>query len=135
VTEGDLIEDLERASRVLAGLRARGMQVAIDDFGTGYSSLAYLKALPLDYLKLDRALVVDLAGHARDRMVLQAVIDLARSLGLFVVAEGVENEAQLDHLARAGCNIYQGFLAAPPLSSAALIEFSARHGALHATAA
>jgi diguanylate cyclase (GGDEF)-like protein len=135
VTEGDLIEDLERASRVLAGLRARGLRVAIDDFGTGYSSLAYLKALPLDYLKLDRALVVDLAGHVRDRVVLQAVIDLARSLGLLVVAEGVENEAQLDHLARAGCNIYQGFLAAPALSSQALLDFSSRPPAVHATAA
>ena len=135
VTEGDLIDDLERASRVLAGLRSRGLRVAIDDFGTGYSSLAYLKALPLDYLKLDRALVVDLAGHARDRMVLQAVIDLARSLGLLVVAEGVENEAQLDQLARAGCNFYQGFLAAPPLSSEALLDFTLRQTLVHATAA
>jgi diguanylate cyclase (GGDEF)-like protein len=115
VTEGGLIEDLASAARLLAELRAGGLRVAIDDFGTGYSSLAYLKALPLDYLKLDRGLAQDIAGTARDRIVVRSVIDMARSLGLAVIAEGVETEEQLTLLAREGCNYYQGFLYAPPV--------------------
>jgi EAL domain-containing protein (putative c-di-GMP-specific phosphodiesterase class I) len=94
--------------------------VAIDDFGTGYSSLAYLKALPLDYLKIDRGLTVDIEGSVRDSVVVRGVIDMARSLGLAVIAEGVETEIQLDLLAQEGCNYYQGFLCAKPLSVEAL---------------
>ena len=120
VTESGLIDDLATASAVLAALRARGIRIVIDDFGTGYSSLAYLKALPLDYLKIDKQLAQDIAGSMRDRVVVRGVIDMARSLGLAVVAEGVETEEQLALLAAEGCNYYQGFLFAEPLSSAAL---------------
>ncbi|TFI60247.1 GGDEF domain-containing protein [Sphingomonas parva] len=115
VTEGGLIEDLGAAGNLLAGLRQHGFRVAIDDFGTGYSSLAYLKALPLDYLKIDKKLVEDISGSPRDRIVVRSVIDMARSLGLGVVAEGVETEEQLALLAREGCNLYQGFLCSPPV--------------------
>ncbi len=110
VTESGLIEDLASAATVLASLRAGGCRVAIDDFGTGYSSLAYLKALPLDYLKIDKDLAGDISGSTRDRIVVRGVIDMARSLGLAVVAEGVETEEQLALLAADGCNYYQGFL-------------------------
>jgi diguanylate cyclase (GGDEF)-like protein len=120
VTEGGLIEDLASAARLLAELRAGGVRVAIDDFGTGYSSLAYLKALPLDYLKIDRSLAQDIAGSPRDRIVVRSVIDMARSLGLAVIAEGVETEEQLTLLAREGCNYFQGFLCAPPVATAIL---------------
>ncbi len=115
VTESGLMEDLAAAADLLAGLRSGGLRVAIDDFGTGYSSLAYLKALPLDTIKIDRRLAQDIAGSPRDRIVVRSVIDMGRSLGLSVVAEGVETEEQLTLLARAGCNIYQGFLCAPPV--------------------
>lgn len=115
VTESGLIEDLASAAAVLASLRAGGCRVAIDDFGTGYSSLAYLKALPLDYLKIDKDLTGDIAGSTRDRIVVRGVIDMARSLGLAVVAEGVETEEQLALLAADGCNYYQGFLFAQPV--------------------
>jgi EAL domain-containing protein (putative c-di-GMP-specific phosphodiesterase class I) len=128
VTEGGLIEDLGAAARLLADLRLGGLRVAIDDFGTGYSSLAYLKALPLDYLKLDKRLSEDIAGSARDRVVVRGVIDMARSLGLSVVAEGVETEAQLGLLAQEGCNLYQGFLCAPPVTGAELVELVAAQG-------
>jgi diguanylate cyclase (GGDEF)-like protein len=117
VTEGGLIEDLARAADLLGELRGAGLRVAIDDFGTGYSSLAYLKALPLDYLKIDQRLAQDITGSARDRVVVRGVIEMARSLGLTVIAEGVETEEQLALLAAEGCNYYQGFLCAPPLES------------------
>ncbi len=115
VTESGLIADLASAAALLAELRSGGLRVAVDDFGTGYSSLAYLKALPLDTIKIDRRLAQDIAGSARDRIVVRSVIDMARSLGLAVVAEGVETEEQLTLLAREGCNYYQGFLRAPPV--------------------
>jgi len=120
ITETGLMEDLVAASIILAALRAEGCRVAIDDFGTGYSSLAYLKALPLDYLKIDRGLSVDIEGSTRDSVVVRGVIDMARSLGLAVIAEGVETEVQLDLLAQEGCNYYQGFLCAEPLRVPAL---------------
>ena len=120
VTESGLIEDLNAAAYLLANLREGGLRVAIDDFGTGYSSLAYLKALPLDYLKIDKRLCEDITGSARDRIVVRSVIDMARSLGLGVIAEGVETEEQLGLLAEEGCNLYQGFLCSPPVGSEAL---------------
>ena len=126
VTESGLIEDLAQAADFLGELRAAGLRVAIDDFGTGYSSLAYLKALPLDYLKIDQKLAQDIGGSARDRVVVRGVIEMAKSLGLTVIAEGVETETQLSLLAAEGCDIYQGFLCATPLSETALAELLAR---------
>jgi EAL domain-containing protein (putative c-di-GMP-specific phosphodiesterase class I) len=122
VTEGGLIEDLNAAAYLLAQLREGGLRVAIDDFGTGYSSLAYLKALPLDYLKIDKRLSEDITGSPRDRIVVRGVIDMARSLGLGVIAEGVETQAQLDLLAEEGCTLYQGYLCSKPVDAAALGE-------------
>jgi diguanylate cyclase (GGDEF)-like protein len=120
VTESGLIEDLGAAAGLLAQLREGGLRVAIDDFGTGYSSLAYLKALPLDYLKIDKRLVEDIGGSPRDQVVVRSVIDMARSLGLEVIAEGVETEEQLALLAREGCTLYQGFLCSPPVDAETL---------------
>jgi EAL domain-containing protein (putative c-di-GMP-specific phosphodiesterase class I) len=98
-------------------LRTAGCRVAIDDFGTGYSSLAYLKALPLDYLKIDKRLSQDITGAHRDRVVVRGVIDMARSLGLSVVAEGVETEAQLDLLAKEGLPVFPGLPVLPDADS------------------
>jgi len=125
VTESGLIEDLNAAAYLLANLREGGLRVAIDDFGTGYSSLAYLKALPLDYLKIDKRLCEDITGSPRDRVVVRSVIDMARSLGLAVIAEGVETEEQLGLLAQEGCNLYQGFLCSRPVSATRLAELVA----------
>lgn len=110
ITESGLIEDLAGASALLEQWREAGVRVAIDDFGTGYSSLAYLKSLPLDYLKIDSGLARDVASSERDSIIVSGVIDMAKSLGLSVVAEGVETEQQLALLARRGCDLYQGFL-------------------------
>ncbi|MFD1612062.1 putative bifunctional diguanylate cyclase/phosphodiesterase [Sphingomonas tabacisoli] len=125
VTEEGLIEDLGVAAAALAELRRAGCRVAVDDFGTGYSSLAYLKALPLDYLKLDRRLSQDIAGSPRDRVVVRGVIDMARALGLGVIAEGVETEEQLALLAAEGCTLYQGFLCSEPVGVAELVALVA----------
>ena len=120
ITESGLIDNLGAAASALAGLRANGVRVAIDDFGTGYSSLAWLKALPLDYLKIDKAMTGDITGSTRDRVVVRSVIEMARSLGLAVIAEGVETEEQRALLAAEGCNYYQGFLYSEPLTVEAL---------------
>jgi diguanylate cyclase (GGDEF)-like protein len=122
VTESGLIEDLGRAASLMADLRDAGLRIAIDDFGTGYSSLAYLNTLPLDYLKLDRRLSQDIAGTTRERVVVRGVIEMAHSLGLEVIAEGVESEAELSLLAHEGVAFYQGFLFSEPLDSASLAE-------------
>ncbi len=120
ITESGIMADLSEAARLLSELRTAGCRVAIDDFGTGYSSLAYLKALPLDYLKIDKKLSSEITGSPRDRIVVRGVIDMARSLGLAVVAEGVETEAQLDMLAKEGCQYFQGFLCSEPIDVPAL---------------
>ena len=112
VTESGLIEDLAMAAALLAELRGGGLRVAIDDFGTGYSSLAYLKALPLDYLKIDKRLCQDIAGTTRDRIVVRSVIDMARSPRPRRDRRGGETEEQLGLLAEEGCTLYQGFLCA-----------------------
>lgn len=123
VTEGGLMENLDRAATMLSVLRDQGIRIAIDDFGTGYSSLAYLKSLPLDYLKIDRKLVTDVVGSPRGRVVVRGIVDMARSLGMDVVAEGVETPEQLDILVREGCGQYQGFLCAQPMTGAELGPF------------
>jgi EAL domain-containing protein (putative c-di-GMP-specific phosphodiesterase class I) len=125
IVESSLMEDqLEVAGR-LARLRAAGIRIAIDDFGTGYSSLAYLASLPLDAIKIDRAMIADIVGGSRDRIIVKAMIRLARELGLKVIVEGVENPAQLRLLEEWGCDLYQGFLGAGALDEGELARFVA----------
>lgn len=126
ITESGLIEDMASATVLLEQLRDAGLAVAIDDFGTGYSSLAYLKSLHLDYLKIDSGLAQDIAGSERDRIVVRGVIQMAKSLGMQVIAEGVETDIQRQLLAEEGCDFYQGFLKSRALSSAALVELVTR---------
>lgn len=116
LTETGLIADLDATARLLAALRTAGCRTAIDDFGTGYSSLAYLQSLPVDYLKLDRALV----QQPGDRTVVAGVLAMARSLGIATIAEGVETKEQLHRLAEEGCDLYQGYLCAGALDEPAL---------------
>jgi diguanylate cyclase (GGDEF)-like protein len=118
VTESMLLVDADAAHKTLAALRAMGVKIAIDDFGTGYSSLSYLRRLPLDKLKLDQSFIRD-AGNEADMAITRAIIAMAQSLKLAVVAEGVETQAQIDLLLSLGCTMVQGFLLGRPLPAAA----------------
>ncbi|MDY0976535.1 EAL domain-containing protein [Massilia sp. CFBP9012] len=120
ITEGSLLDDVEDAIGKIKALRAHGLTFAIDDFGTGYSSLAYLKRLPLDMLKIDRSFVLDLTTNPNDAVIARTIIALGASLGLKVLAEGVETAAQRDFLFANGCQAYQGYLCARPLTAEAL---------------
>lgn len=125
ITESALIVDKPKVSERLTRLREAGLTIAIDDFGTGYASLAYLISLPLDMLKIDRGLITHIVGQSRDRIVVKAMIQLARELGLQVVVEGVESTGQLVLLAEWGCDLYQGFLGAGALTHEELTRFVA----------
>jgi len=123
IIESSLVVDPIAAAGRLARLRAAGVRIAVDDFGTGYASLAYLTTLPLDMIKIDRGLIRDVVGGTRDRIVVRALIALARELGLQVLVEGVEDPAQLALLQEWGCDYYQGFLGAQALDEPALAAF------------
>jgi EAL domain-containing protein (putative c-di-GMP-specific phosphodiesterase class I) len=125
ITESALLVDQGAVAVRLARLREAGISIAIDDFGTGYASLAYLTTLPLDMIKIDRGLITEIVGRERDRIVVRAMIRLARELDLQVAVEGVESTPQLALLAEWGCDLYQGFLGAGALSQEELWRFVA----------
>lgn len=118
ITENVLMDNDGQVRRRLQELKAVGVRLAIDDFGTGYSSLGYLKAFPVDVLKIDRTFIDGLPDDHNDAAIVRAIIAMAHSLGLRVVAEGVETEAQLAFLRDLGCDEYQGYLSSAPLSAA-----------------
>jgi diguanylate cyclase len=126
LTEESLVRDIEQASVQLERLRAEKIRIAVDDFGTGYSSLSYLKALPLDYLKLDKGMTPDISGTGKDRIVLRAIIAMGKALGLQIIAEGVEKEAELEMLKAEDCDYFQGFLRSPALTAEAFADFALR---------
>ena len=119
LTESALMVNTQEATRMLEELKRLGLSLSIDDFGTGYSSLAYLKGFPLDTLKIDRSFVKDIAEDHDDRAITLAVISMAHSLGLNVVAEGVETPEQMQFLRQHGCDQVQGYYLAEPMSAAA----------------
>jgi diguanylate cyclase (GGDEF)-like protein/PAS domain S-box-containing protein len=115
ITENVLIGELGDAHRAIESLAKLGVRIALDDFGTGYSTLAHLRQLRTDILKIDRSFVLQLGGQSRDREIVAAVTGMAHALGMSVVAEGVETEAQRDELTAIGCDAAQGYLFAQPL--------------------
>ncbi len=122
LTESLLMKDADEAVRVLRNLKGRGVRLSVDDFGTGYSSLAYLKRFPLDSLKIDRAFIRECTTDADDATIALSIINLAHSLKLKVVAEGVETEAQLNFLRARGCDQLQGYYFARPMDAAAATD-------------
>lgn len=122
VTETAVIQDFDRASAALQALRALGCKIALDDFGTGFSSLSHVHRLPLDKLKIDASFVRTLAVEQASRSIVKSTIDLAASLGLACVVEGVETQAQADMVAAMGCHAMQGWLFGMPISEADMLR-------------
>jgi diguanylate cyclase (GGDEF)-like protein len=123
ITESMVMRDPEQAVQLMHNLRAMGVRLTIDDFGTGYSSLGYLKRFPINSLKVDRSFVRDLPHSVDDIAITRAVIAMAHSLQMNVIAEGVELKEQLDVLRKEGCDEFQGYLCRPPLVEEELIGF------------
>jgi len=115
ITEGVLLADVSRSQSWLGELRENGFRIYLDDFGTGYSSLSYLKRFPVDTVKIDKSFIRDLSRNESDRALVEAIIAMARSLRLQVVAEGVEDDGQLAQLQRMGCSCIQGYYFSPPV--------------------
>jgi len=123
LTESVLMANAEQSAAQLHAFRALGVSLAIDDFGTGYSSLAYLKRLPITTLKIDKAFIDGLPHDAEDSAITPTIVAMGHSLGLRVVAEGVETRAQMRFLAERGCDEIQGFWISPPLEAAQCLAF------------
>ena len=124
ITESTLMGSQEKTERALARLREQGIRFSIDDFGTGFSSLSYLTRLPVSSIKIDKAFVAAMGeetpDHTPDKKLVMAMVNLAHSIDLQVVAEGVETESQFAFLQAAGCNLIQGYLLGRPMSAADL---------------
>jgi EAL domain-containing protein (putative c-di-GMP-specific phosphodiesterase class I) len=117
LTESALMQREAQATLILHKIRGLGVRLAIDDFGTGYSSLAYLKLFPLNVLKIDKRFIDDIPIHRDDMEIVNAIIAMAHALRLTVLAEGVENEAQLAYLKSRGCDMFQGYLFGRPMAA------------------
>ena len=125
ITEGMLMEDREEVIGWLQGFKKLGVSLSVDDFGTGYSSLSYLKRFPIDALKIDRSFVQGLPDDPEDVSLVDAILAMAGSLGVRVVAEGVESREQLEFLRERGCPYLQGFYFGMPMSARHLLEWNA----------
>ena len=117
ITESLLVENPAAVRQVLMALREAGFTISVDDFGTGYSSLSYLTQFPLNALKIDRSFVKNLGTDPNAAAIVRAIINMAHSLGFFTIAEGVEEEGQLEFLRQAGCEQAQGYLFSRPLDA------------------
>ena len=122
LTESLIMEDMEQNIELLQQLRTRGIELALDDFGTGYSSLSYLKRFPVDTLKIDRSFIMDLDKSPDDAAITRAIIDMAHSLKMNVIAEGVETEDHLSILRDMHCDSIQGYLISRPVPENELLE-------------
>jgi len=123
LTESTIMNNAEQSVRTLNELKAIGVSLAIDDFGTGYSSLSYLKRLPIDTLKIDKEFVGDITSDPDDEAITATIITMAHSLGLNVIAEGVETREQVEYLREQGCDEIQGNWLSLPLSAERCLEF------------
>jgi len=127
ITESSAMQNADNAIQTLGELKSLGVRIAMDDFGTGYSSLSYLKRFPIDTLKLDQSFVREIATDAEDAAIAAAIITMAHTMKLTVIAEGVETEEQLELLRKQGCDLIQGYFFSPPIPATALAEFLVSH--------
>ncbi len=125
ITERIFMENTENTLATLRRIKGLGVRIALDDFGTGYSSLSYLRSFPFDKIKVDRAFVSDLSERNEHIVIVQAVVSIARALGMTTTAEGVETEAQHEFLAALGCDEVQGYLFSAPVPLDGIAEFFA----------
>jgi EAL domain-containing protein (putative c-di-GMP-specific phosphodiesterase class I) len=123
LTESLLVDNVDEVITKMRALKEIGVGFSLDDFGTGYSSLSYLKRLPLDQLKIDQSFVRDLLSDPDDAVIARAIVALGHSLGMQVIAEGVETAQQRDMLARLGCDAYQGYYFGRPAPATDLEKF------------
>jgi EAL domain-containing protein (putative c-di-GMP-specific phosphodiesterase class I) len=123
MTESVLVHDLDEILPRLHSLKRLGVRLAIDDFGTGYSALAYLRRFPVDVVKIDKAFIDGIASRSGGKALVQAIVDLARSLELTTVAEGIEDPLVAAELVTMGCDLAQGFHFAPPMTATDLTDF------------
>jgi EAL domain-containing protein (putative c-di-GMP-specific phosphodiesterase class I) len=128
LTESSLLQIGKSTKAALQYLKETGVRIAVDDFGTGYSSLYHLKNYPLDALKIDRSFIKDIPGNVDSEAMVSAIIAIAHSLKLDVIAVGVETEKQLEFLETRGCNMIQGYLFSPPLPSYDIIPLIQENG-------
>lgn len=117
------MEKPKEAATILLRLQQLGVSISIDDFGTGFSSFSYLKQFPMNTLKIDRSFIQNIEEEEADKAIAKAMISLARNLGLTIVAEGVENEKQMEILAAADCDAVQGYFISRPLDAAAFLDY------------
>ncbi|HMT62880.1 MAG TPA: EAL domain-containing protein, partial [Microthrixaceae bacterium] len=118
ITESILLDDVDRSIKVLTDLKSHGLKLALDDFGTGYSSLTYLRRFPIDVVKIDRSFVDGIGDDPDNAAIVRSVVELAKTLGLTCIAEGIETDDDLAQIRDLGCDVAQGFLIAQPLSAA-----------------
>jgi EAL domain-containing protein (putative c-di-GMP-specific phosphodiesterase class I) len=127
ITESTVMQNVERASRLLRAVKKMGVRLAIDDFGTGYSSMSLIKQFPIDTIKVDRSFVRELLNEPNDRAITEAIIALGKALHLTIVAEGVETKEQESFLRRNRCDEIQGFLFSKPITGGEFLAFAAAH--------
>ena len=123
ITESIVAEDIEKVVLIMKEIKRMGIRFSMDDFGTGYSSLSYLKRLPIDEIKIDRSFVSELSNELNDQVMVKSVLDMAKHFDISVVAEGIEEQEQLDFLRENECDFYQGYFYARPMSQEELIKF------------
>jgi EAL domain-containing protein (putative c-di-GMP-specific phosphodiesterase class I) len=127
LTETAVMQDAETSVQIMRRLSDLGVRISVDDFGTGYSSLSYLRRLPLDKLKIDRSFIREIVTSRDDAQIVRAIVSLAHSLHLKVIAEGVETAEQLTFLRSLGCDQYQGYLCSPPLPPVEFVTLLPHH--------
>jgi EAL domain-containing protein (putative c-di-GMP-specific phosphodiesterase class I) len=127
ITEGMVIQNPERAMKLLTAIKNMGVRLAVDDFGTGYSSLAQLKRFPIHTLKVDRSFIRDIPSNAEDKAITQAIIAMGKTLNLTVVAEGVETQEQQVFLREHGCDQMQGYYFSKPIAADQFAELLRQH--------